>query len=129
MLYLGIILAHIVGDYFIQSDWMATEKTSKWLPAIVHGITYTVPYLFVTQNPWPLLIICLTHIVIDRYRLARYVCWIKNYLGPRRTWHSWQECKGNGYPADRPVWLTTWLMILTDNTIHLVINFGAILLF
>ena len=38
---LGIILAHLVGDYLIQSDWMASEKTKKWWPAIAHGITYS----------------------------------------------------------------------------------------
>lgn len=26
-------LAHMVGDYVIQSDWMASEKTKLWWPA------------------------------------------------------------------------------------------------
>lgn len=83
---LGILLAHLVGDYLIQSDWMAKQKLVRWWPAVAHGVTYTLPYLFVTQNPWALLIIGGTHIVIDRYRLAKYVVWLKNQVGARRVY-------------------------------------------
>jgi hypothetical protein len=50
MIALWIILAHLVGDYLIQSDWMANEKTKRWWPAIAHGLTYTIPYVLVTQS-------------------------------------------------------------------------------
>lgn len=49
---LGIILAHLIGDYLIQSHWMATEKTKRWWPAIAHAVTYGLPYLIVTRSPW-----------------------------------------------------------------------------
>lgn len=125
---LGIILAHLVGDYLIQSDWMAIEKTKRWWPAIAHGVTYTIPYLFVTQSPLALLVICSTHIVIDRYRLARHVIWAKNRVGTKQYRLPWSECNLTGYPNSSPVWLTTWLMIIADNTMHLLINTAAILL-
>lgn len=80
---LGIILAHLVGDYLIQSHWMATEKADRWWPAVVHGITYTLPYILVTQSALALLVIASTHVVIDRYRLAKHVVWLKNQVGPR----------------------------------------------
>jgi hypothetical protein len=115
-------IAHFVGDYILQSDWMASEKTAKWWPAVAHALTYTLPFLIVTRNPVALLIIGGTHVVIDHYRLARYLVWAKNFLGPRRTWKPWSECSATGYPADRPVWLTTWLMIAADNTVHVGIN-------
>ena len=83
MLALGIILAHLVGDYLLQTHWMATQKTERWAPAILHGLTYTVPYVFVTQSPAALVVIAGTHIVIDRYRLARVVVWFKNQFAPR----------------------------------------------
>lgn len=124
---LGIILAHLAGDYVIQNEWMACEKTRRWWPAIVHGATYTVPYVFVTQSPWALLVIGGTHVVIDRYRLARHVVWVKNLLAPKTYRHPWRECLATGYHRDRPVWLTTWLMIAADNTLHLAINAGAVM--
>lgn len=123
---LGIFLAHLVGDYLIQSDWMANEKTKRWWPAIAHGVTYTLPYLFVTRSPWALAVIAGTHIVIDHYRLARHVCWAKNLLAPARYRYPWRECSGTGYHESRPPWMAVWLLIIADNTIHLAINAAAV---
>jgi hypothetical protein len=172
---LGILLAHLVGDYILQSDYMATEKLKRWWPAVLHGVTYTIPYVLVTRSPWALAIIGSTHIVIDRYRLARYVVWLKNQLGAKREyvyrtpakdgdplagrawptrydnidWHSGRHVHTNmtvappwaekvrvdplawpptptGYPAHVPAGLATALLIVADNAIHLVINFGAV---
>ncbi|MBT2390812.1 DUF3307 domain-containing protein [Streptomyces sp. ISL-1] len=36
MLFFESLLAHLAGDYLIQSDWMATEKVKRWWPAVVH---------------------------------------------------------------------------------------------
>lgn len=116
------VLCHFVGDYLIQSDWMATEKTKRWWPAAVHAATYTLPFLLLTRSPAALLVIGGTHAVIDRYRLARHIVWAKNFLGARSTWRPWTECAATGYPPDRPVWLATWLLIIADNTIHITIN-------
>ena len=127
MLALGSILAHLVGDYLLQTHWMATQKTERWAPAILHGLTYTIPYLFVTQSPTALLVIAGTHIVIDRYRLARVVVWFKNQFAPRAFRPSWAEGKANaGYTTDTPAWLSVWLLIIADNTIHLLINTAAV---
>ena len=30
------LVAHAVGDYVLQSDWAATEKTKRSLAALVH---------------------------------------------------------------------------------------------
>lgn len=120
---LGIVLAHLVGDYLLQSHWMATCKTQRWWPAIAHGLTYTLPYLFVTRSITALAIICLTHIVIDRYRLARHVVWAKNLMAPRafRSGHT-----ATGYPETTPAWLAVWLLIIADNTLHLLINTACV---
>jgi hypothetical protein len=124
-LFVGALL-HFVGDYILQSDWMATEKTQKWVPAVAHATTYTLPFLLLTRNPIALLVIGGTHLIIDHYRLARHLVWVKNFLGPRRTWRPWAECSATGYPSDRPVWLTTWLLIIADNTVHILINTGTL---
>ena len=123
---LGIVLAHLVGDYVIQSHWMACEKTKRWWPAVAHGITYTLPYLLVTRSPWALLVIGGTHIVIDRYRLARHVVWVKNQLAPRGQYRP-VEHTSTGYPLDTPPWMAVWLMIVADNTLHLAINAAAVM--
>lgn len=113
------LVAHAVGDYILQSDWMANEKTKQNTAAAVHAFTYTLPFLFLTTSPEALAVILLTHFAIDRWRLARYVVWLKNWMGPNRPW---SECTATGYPADRPAWLTVWLLIIADNTLHVICN-------
>jgi hypothetical protein len=41
------IVAHLVGDYLLQSDWMANKKRTESLAAIAHAATYTLCFL-----PW-----------------------------------------------------------------------------
>jgi len=118
------LLLHVIGDYVIQSDWMATEKTKRSLAALAHVVTYALPFLLLTASPVALTVIAGTHFVIDRWRLARFVCWAKNWPWPGRR--PWSECAGTGYPSDRPPWLATWLMIIVDNTMHVVINGAAL---
>lgn len=122
---LGILLAHLVGDYLIQSHWMAIKKTTAWWPALVHGATYTLPYALVTQSPVALLVIGGTHAVIDRYRLARYVVWAKNQLAPAAF--RAEKSSPTGYPASTPDWLAVWLLFIADNTLHLLINTAAVI--
>ncbi len=118
------LFAHLVGDYVLQSDWMAQNKTKRMSVALIHALAYTAPFLLLTQNVIAVLVICLTHAVIDRYRLARYVVWIKEWLSPIRP-RPLAECP-LGYDPEKPPWLSTWLLILTDNTMHLIINYAAL---
>jgi hypothetical protein len=117
------LFAHALGDYVLQSDWQALEKTKRHFPALVHAVVYACPFvLFFWPSLLALLVIVGTHFLIDRYRLARYVVWAKNFLAPRSYWRSWAECQKTGYPADRPDWLTVWLLIIADNTLHVGLN-------
>lgn len=158
------LVAHLVGDYVLQSHWMATEKTKRTVAAAAHALCYTLPFLALTSSPGALAAICLSHFAIDRWRLARYVVWLKNWLGlPRRDereeivsfmptsfdvvedgiatrgegivkvvrrWvlpnRPWAKCKGTGYPDDTPAWLAVWLLIIADNTLHILCNAAAI---
>lgn len=125
------IVAHLVGDYLLQSDYMASEKTKHWTPAIIHGLVYTLPFLFLMHfglglNLIAFVLIAGTHAIIDHYRLARYVGWVKNNFAPPFSNLPWEDCKDTGYPKSKPPWMAVWLLIITDNTIHLIIN-GLIL--
>lgn len=122
----GILLAHLVGDYVLQSHWMAISKIGRWWPAIAHGATYTLPYVLVTRSPLALLVIGGTHVVIDHYRLARYVVWLKNQLAPKRYRPPWPPT-ATGYADTVTAGFAVVLMIVADNTMHLAINFAAVL--
>ena len=129
------IVAHLVGDYLLQSDWMANEKTKRSIAALAHALCYALPFLLFRPSLAAFAFIAVTHFVVDRWRLARYVVWRKNFLAPRRfdraqvdgehgDWTNWpwKECVATGYPPYRPAWLTTWLLIIADNTMHLICN-------
>jgi len=156
-----MLLCHAIGDYLVQSDWMATEKLKKSSAALAHALSYTACFFFLTTSWKALLLIGATHFVIDRWRLARYVVWVKNFLAPR--WietitehmvgpnqikitpkdgfaaiimpermkistknlirnYPWSECSGTGYHKDRPPFLAVWLLIIADNTLHIICN-------
>jgi hypothetical protein len=126
MNWMNELLAHLIGDYLLQSDWMALHKRQSWLAAVAHGVAYGVPFLFVATSVWAWVVVVASHVVIDHFGLARYVVFAKNFLAPRSQWPSWERCKQTGYDQDRPPWLAVWLLIIADNTLHLIINHWAL---
>lgn len=116
------LLCHAIGDYLLQSHWMANEKTQRWWPAVLHAASYGLPFVFLRPSRRALAVIVGTHLLIDHFRLARYVCWLKNQIGVRH----WQPVTPSGYPAGTPDWLAVWLLIIADNTLHVAIN-GVVL--
>ncbi len=161
-----LLLSHLVGDYLLQSQWMAEEKTRSSMAAGIHAAFYTIPFalpLLLYQvgirfldvySTEALMVIVTTHFIIDRFALARRICWLKNYwFGFRLKWlthrlaelhrslpavnlvqasyladlsrYSWKSCSATGCPQDVPPWLAVWLLIVADNTLHLLINFLA----
>jgi hypothetical protein len=117
------LIAHLIGDYILQSHAMATNKTNKSLWAIYHAVMYTVPFVFITQNILQLIVISLSHFLVDRFRLAVLVVKIKNYILGDFKWYS----TNTRYPDNTPPFLSVWLLIIADNTIHITINYLAIL--
>jgi hypothetical protein len=135
------LVAHAVGDYLLQSDWMAQNKRSSGIAAFAHAAVYTLCFLpflapaWTWTAFWQFQAICLSHYLIDRYGLARYVVWGKNFLAPpwvqvphsKKGWTlernmPWMVCTATGYPPERPAWLATWLTIIADNILHVLIN-------
>lgn len=117
------LILHLIGDYVTQSDWMANRKTASTWAAFCHATVYSLPFFFLAAAK-AVLAIWLTHLLIDRFRLARYVVFAKNFLG--HPWPQWENCKVTGYPNERPAWLAVWLLIAADNTLHLAINYMAL---
>jgi len=115
------VLAHLVGDYFLQSDWMATTKKERILPCFFHAVLYVLPFLFLTRSWKALIVIGVSHFLIDHWKLPQVLGWLKNFLAPRSTWVSWSK-SNLGFQPDRPIWLVVWLVIILDNTLHVAVN-------
>lgn len=119
------LILHLIGDYLTQSDWMAQNKTKRSLPCLIHCILYSAPF-FIIASWQAVLAIFATHFLIDRFRFARCVVWLKNFtLCP--DGHSFEVALDEeGYAQGTPEFLKTVLLIVADNTLHLAINYLAI---
>lgn len=126
MIWILSLLCHLVGDYVLQSHVMATRKTTSWKWAAIHATFYTIPFvglaLLAGMSPgWTaaLAVIAGTHAAIDRLGIARRWC----------QWYGvgfpglWAKAEGFEPP---PPFLGVWLVIIADNTLHLLINTAAI---
>jgi len=119
------IVAHFVGDFLLQNDWMAREKGHNSFACLVHVCFYSLPFLLITQSPTALAVIVGTHFAIDRWGLVRMLIWARN--APFPDHRSWRECRGTGgFHPHTPEFLALFLYIVFDNVVHIVINGLAI---
>ena len=113
---------------------MATNKKKRWLPAIVHGVVYTLPFILLTRSILALAVICITHIVIDHTDIVCRLNQIKNwdfrqdnyaFLDSQTQLGEIMVPVKDGY-FGRPFAIRVWLIIIQDNILHLLINYLAI---
>lgn len=60
-----IIICHLIGDYVLQSDFIATTKGSNWYHLFVHCALYVVPFYIFFGLDWRIGILFVVHIVVD----------------------------------------------------------------
>jgi len=150
------LLGHLWGDFVCQTDWMALTKKKPgamgWTAALVHALVYTLAVfgvlaLFSSKYSWQaLLVIWITHAIIDHYELVAKFIWARNWLSPRwitkalyiggnsspsSVWSvrnaPWGACKPKqGFHPERPEHLVWLIYIVIDNTLHLTINYAAL---
>jgi hypothetical protein len=123
------LLCHLWGEYILQSDWMAQNKTKASVPACIHAVVYSLTLILLTHSWKALTVIVVTHFFIDRFRLARFVVEAKNVLGqPYGEFLAApnQYSTATGYPKGVPDWMAVWLFIVADNILHLTINYLAL---
>lgn len=126
-------IAHLVGDYLLQNDWMAQGKKGRLLPPIqsydniddkqayleersewflgtliclAHVSLYTASVALFTGWPiWALMIVALTHFLQDRTNIISWWMHLK-----------WKDQSNFAKPPMAP-----WSVIIVDNVWHLVI--------
>lgn len=92
-------IAHLVGDFLIQNDWMAVNKARSSVACAVHVLVYMAPFLLCNLEWWQLLLIATQHFLQDR---TRWVAW----------WMTrWKQAK-KGYPSE--------LSLCVDQSFHLL---------
>ena len=134
------LIFHGIGDFYLQTDWQALNKKEKgWLgfyACLKHCTTYSLPFLFI--GSWKaVLVIFVTHFIIDRTNLVSYCLAWKNHVKKtivEFTENDVQVLTGKyaydisnfGYGLDRPFAITIWLYIISDNLLHIICNYLAL---
>jgi len=124
------LILHLIGDYLLQSDWMAVNKGRQTFPAFCHATLYSLPFLLIGSFP-SVTIIWATHLLIDRLSLARYVVRTKNILlapcsAGNREPMARRDMSAMGFRNSTPIWMIAFLTVAADNTLHLTINYLAL---
>lgn len=142
------LLCHIFGDYWLQSDYLAFNKSKRTIPCLIHVLIYTSCFLLITTSWKALLLIGISHFIFDRWHfIIKRLIWFKNHFP--KGYPPYEHCDTTGYFDDspyntkktnefgwkgvplmgpRPFFITIWLYIISDNFIHLLINYLAITL-
>ena len=66
-----LVICHLIGDYFLQSDFIAKTKGQNWYHLFVHCILYVVPFYIAFGLDLRFVIIFISHVIIDALK-ARY---------------------------------------------------------
>lgn len=130
-LFIVLLFSHIIGDFFLQNDWMALNKKKHWLPCLIHCHIYTmVVYAFVglllpnelLPNLIAILTIFFSHLAIDKTSIIEK--WFKLIKG-----RSWTRMTGL-YPNRDPkiqdtarIVYTAIVQTVADQTLHLMIMY------
>ncbi len=113
-------LGHLIGDYLLQTKYMALNKSAKGWSGIktcsLHVLIYTVAVCLMlwTLNVWMGLAIFIPHWVIDRWSLAS--AWLKIIKG--RTFEAAYLSKDQYGEFD--IAFTSLVYAVVDNTFHLL---------
>lgn len=89
-----LLIGHLIGDFLLQTGWMAKHKATKWLPLLTHVSIYTaVIAVFGILSGGlslpALAIIFIGHIILDRKGFVLF--WVQRVQlakGPEKVWLS-----------------------------------------
>lgn len=114
-----LLLGHLVGDYLVQNEWMAQNKSKNnllgWVSATVHCIVYTLAVCLIMWNFDPLWMgaVFVSHFFIDKFAFGMW--YLKNIKGLDTY-----SAKTNGLTKIQSGFAAV-IYTITDNTMHLLL--------
>jgi hypothetical protein len=108
-IFIYLLAAHLIGDWIIQTSWMANEKSKNYLALAAHVFTYhifTFGALFfagvdLTKAVWATLFLAVTHAFLDNRRFEFW--WLRQIKKVE--------------DAEVPI----WLLLGVDQSFHLIL--------
>lgn len=130
-IFIAAMLGHFVGDYLLQNQYMAVDKSFPgWrghIACTVHILLYTMAVLIFTgmlHNVGFILAVAIPHWIIDRWSLAKYWLRYKNGYHEDNIWDQAPVCAApSPNQLQRNVWKIAFaapVYIMNDNTLHWV---------
>ncbi len=111
-LFEALLIGHLVGDFLLQTGWMAREKTKSYPALVAHAAVYTATVtaasLLVGRISWAgIALLFVTHTILDR-----------------RTFVHWwgRRVQSITRPADQ------WLYLVTDQVFHMLVLVAVVFL-
>jgi hypothetical protein len=110
-IFIYLLISHLIGDWIIQTYWMANEKSRHFAPLLAHVASYhifTFGALYLagvdfTKAFWATLFLAVTHAFLDN---RRFEFW-------------WLHRIKKVAEKDVPV----WLLLGVDQSFHLILLF------
>lgn len=68
--YMAVAL-HMLGDYVLQTDFIAKTKGQNWWHLLSHCLTYSLPFALFFGVDWRIIALVTSHFVVDALK-ARY---------------------------------------------------------
>ena len=130
------LILHVFGDYCLQTDWQALNKKKPgfigFWACLKHCALYSTPFLLL--GSWKaVLVIFITHFIIDRTNIVAYLLAIKNNVRKQQTskmmplsFPYTYDISNFGLGLDRPFAVSIWIYIIVDNLFHIVCNYLAL---
>ena len=98
-------MGHLIGDYVLQTDWMAVNKKKwnleGWIACLIHCLIWSL-CITIAINKFSVslfILIFFSHLIIDKTNIIKF-CLNKFKIMPNPT---------------------LWKVIIVDNAIHLLI--------
>lgn len=66
-----LVACHMLGDYVLQNDFLASTKGENWWHLTAHCVLYTIPFTLAFGFDWRIAWLCASHFAIDALK-ARY---------------------------------------------------------
>lgn len=114
-----LLLGHLVGDYLLQNEWMAQNKSNNdftgWFSAIVHCVIYTLAVCLIMWNFDPLWMgaVFVSHFFIDKFAFGY---WYLKHIKGLDT-YSYKMV----YLSELRAGFNAVIYTVTDNTMHLLL--------
>ena len=63
--FIVIVFCHLLGDYVLQSNFIATTKGSNWYHLFIHCVLYILPFYICFGLDYRLYVLFASHLIID----------------------------------------------------------------